>query len=259
MTNRETFPSTYDGLLQLVARLRSPGGCPWDREQTRDSLKHLFLEECYELIEAIEQKDSQLLAEELGDVLFHLAFQIHIGKETGEFTSEWVIQSLIEKLVRRHPHIFGDAEVADARQVEDNWDALKRKEQTGADTSILDGVPKNMPALSYAQAIQGRASRSGLHWEDPQYALEEAAHGLEELGTARSPSEREKKLDDLMFSIVNAVRKLGVDAEGALRQANARFYRRYVTVEKLSLQRGLPFTDLTPDEKEALWQEAKEA
>ena len=259
MTNRDTFPSTYNGLLQLVERLRSPGGCPWDREQTHDSLKHLFLEECYELIEAIEQGGTENLVEELGDVLFHVVFQLQIGKERGEFTNERVLKSLIDKLVRRHPHIFGDVHVADARQVEANWETLKRTEQAGADTSILEGVSKQMPALSYAQAIQGRAARSGFDWEDSREALQKVVNQLEELGAAQSPSEREKELGDILFSVVNAVRRTGADAEGALRQANARFYRRFVAMEKLSRKQGLHFADLPPNEKETLWQEAEEA
>jgi MazG family protein len=266
MSNQARYPSAYEGLLQILERLRGPDGCPWDREQTRESLKSQLLEECYELIEAIEHGDAQELVEELGDVLLNVAFQVQIGQENGEFTSEQVFQALIEKLVRRHPHVFGDDPLLsplargttgglDARQVEANWEALRRKEKQGA--SILDGVPRQMPALAYAQSVQVRAARTGFDWDDFQGVLGKVVEELKELEDTESDAEREQELGDLLFSLVNAARWLGLDAEGALRQANSRFYRRFATMEKLSHERGLSFSDLPLAEKEALWQEAK--
>lgn len=255
MSNQASYPNTYEGLLQILERLRGPDGCPWDREQTRESLKSQLLEECYELIEAIEHGDSQELVEELGDVLLNVAFQVQIGQEKGEFTSERVFQALIEKLVRRHPHVFGDVQVADARQVEANWEVLRRKEKQGV--SILDGVPRQMPALAYAQSVQVRAARTGFDWDDFRGVLDKVVEELRELEATESNVEREQELGDLLFSLVNAARWLGLDAEGALRQANARFYRRFATMEKLSRERGLSFPDLPLAEKEAIWQEAK--
>ena len=257
MSKTQPFPSTYDGLLQLVERLRGQDGCPWDREQTRDSMRPLFLEECYELIEAIEESDDKKLVEELGDVLFHLAFQVHLGGETAEFTEDQVFGSVIEKLVRRHPHVFGDVSVADAKEAKANWDAIKREERTGTETSILDGVPKHMPALSYAQEVQERAARSGFDWDALGGVLDKVREELNELDEARSDSEREMEVGDLLFSLVNVARWLGIDAEGALRHANARFFRRYSTVEELSRKRDLSLMDLPLDKKEALWQESK--
>ena len=251
------YASTYEGLLELVERLRGPDGCPWDREQTRDSLKGLFLEECYELVEAIEQDDPEKLVEELGDVLFHVAFQLQIAREKGEFAQERVFETLVDKLVRRHPHVFGDAEAADAGEVLENWDAIKRREMSGTDSSILDGVPRTMPGLSYAQAVQDRAARMGFDWEDYRGVLDKVAEELRELDEAQSEPKREGELGDLLFSVVNAARWLGVDAEGALRHSNARFYQRFTAMEKLSHQRGLSFPELPMGEKEALWQEVK--
>ena len=260
MNSNEQYPNTYDGLLQILARLRGPDGCPWDCEQTRDSLKRQFLEECYELIEAIDEGDVQKLAEELGDVLLHVGLQIQIGEEEGEFTSERVFKLLIEKLVRRHPHIFGDDKAADAREVEANWEIIKRREKAGKESpesSALDGVPRQMPALGYAQAVQVRAARIGFDWNDLGGVLDKVAEEVGELERAQSEAEKEHELGDLLFSIVNSARWMGMDAEGALRKANAQFYRRFALMERLSRERGLNFSRLSMDEKEPLWQEAK--
>jgi tetrapyrrole methylase family protein/MazG family protein len=257
MDMKQEYPSTFDGLLRLVAHLRSPAGCPWDREQTRESMRRYILEECYELLEALDEGATSKLAEELGDLLFHLAFQIQLGAEEGALTHEQVFRAAIEKLTRRHPHVFGDETVSDARQVESNWAAIKRAERTDEESSILDGVPREMPALSYAQAIQQKAAYTGFDWEDVQGVLQKVGEEVEELRSAQSPGDRERELGDLLFSIVNLGRWLGADAEAALREAGARFRRRYNHMEKLSRERGDTFEGLTLDEKEALWQKAK--
>ena len=254
MASDEHFPSTYEGLLRLVERLRGPDGCPWDREHTHRSLTRGLLEECYELIEAIEQDDAPKLVEELGDVLFHVLLQVQIGKEAGEFTPQKLYEALIDKLARRHPHVFGDVQVADAREVEANWDLLKRREKGAAEASMLDGVPRHMPALLQAQEIQSRAARAGFDWEDVKGVLDKVG---EELAGARSEEEREWELGDLLFSVVNTTRWLGADAERALRQANARFRQRFGTMERLAREQGLSFPDLALTEQDALWQEAK--
>lgn len=257
MSSDGQYSSTYGGLRQLVKRLRGSGGCPWDREQTPDSMRRYILEECYELIEAIERGDDEKLAEELGDVVFHVVFQIQMGQERRKLSHRQVFQSVVEKLIRRHPHVFGDVSAADAQQVEARWEDIKREEKTATDASILEGVPTSMPALSYAEVVQGRAARSRFDWEDFQGVVEKVAEELAELEKVESKAERERELGDLLFSVVNAARWLGVDAEGALRQANARFYGRFSTMERLSRERGLSFPDLPLDHKEALWQEAK--
>lgn len=241
----------------MLKRLRGPDGCPWDREQTHDSLKHLLLEECYELIEAIDEGDTDGLIDELGDVLFHVALQVQIADEAGLFGQGQVIQALIQKLVRRHPHVFADTKAADAREVEANWEVSKQRERGRADTSMLDGVPKSMPALSYARSVQQRAARNGFDWEDFSGVLDKVTEELAEIASARSAEATERELGDLLFSIVNAARWMGVDPEGALRHANSRFYARFVTMEKLGRDRDLAFRELSLDEKVSLWQEAK--
>ena len=257
MDNDAQYPSTFDGLMTLVGRLRSPDGCPWDREQTPDSMRPYILEECYELLEAIDEGDADKLVEELGDVLFHLAFQIQLGTEKGALTNEQVFLKLIEKLVRRHPHVFGDVKASGPREVESSWHAIKRAEQATPRDSILDGVPKGLPALSYAQAIQQRAAWAGFDWEEEDEVLEKVGEELDELQRAQSPEEKEAELGDLLFSIVNVSRWLAVDAESALRKADARFQRRFALMERLSREREISFESLTLDEKESLWQEAK--
>lgn len=255
--NSSDYPGTFDGVVQILQRLRGPDGCPWDREQTRDSLKSQFLEEAYELIEAIEQGDTEKIIEEIGDVILHVVYQVQIGEEAGEFNRERVFQTLVEKLLRRHPHVFGDASVADSDEAVTKWQAIKQQERADTGASILDGAPKQMPALSYAQAIQERAARVGFDWEDLQGAMDKITEELEELEQAQSDSERESELGDVLFSIVNAARWQGIDAESALRHSNARFYQRFVTMERLSRENDQSLPDLSLDEKEALWQEAK--
>ena len=257
MTNMPDYPSTYDGVLQLLERLRGPNGCPWDRKQTHRSMTEMLLEECYELIEAIEGNNIEGMIGELGDVLFHVAFQARIAEEAEEFTHGQVFEALISKLVRRHPHVFGDVQADDAEQVVVNWDAIKRDEKAGSDESILDGLPRSMPFLAYAQSVQGRAARAGFDWDDISGVLDKVVEELGEINEAQSDEQREHELGDLLFSIVNASRWRDIDAESALRHANGRFYGRYTTMERFSRERGLSFAELPLDEKEALWQEAK--
>ena len=257
MSHTDTFATSFEGLQDLAARLRGPNGCPWDREQTPNSLKHLFLEECYELVEAIEEGDDAKVVEELGDVLFHVVSMVQIAEESGAFSGEDVFAAAISKLVRRHPHVFGDAVVEDSRQLGVRWDQIKREEMKGTDRSILDGVPKAMPSLAYAQAVQGRAARMGFDWDDYDGVVAKVVEELKELETAESDGERELELGDLLFSLVNASRWLGIEAETALRQSNSKFYSRFVKMEKLSRERGQDFEALNLEAKEALWQEAK--
>ncbi len=253
----DTYSGTYEGVQQVLERLLGPDGCPWDKKQTHESLADLFLEECYELIEAIEEGDTGKMVEELGDVLFHVMFQLKLGEDSGEFNRKDVFRGLVDKLVRRHPHVFGDKRASGADEAIANWDAMKRQERAESGASILDGVPKNMPALAYAQAVQGRAERAGFDWDSFDGVLDKVTEELAEIEAACSDDEREKELGDLLFSVVNAARWLGIEAEASLRGTNRRFHQRYAIMERLSRERGVSFDALTMDEKEALWQQAK--
>ena len=252
-----TYSDTYEGVHQVLERLLGPDGCPWDKKQTRESLTDMFLEECYELVEAIEESDTGKIVEELGDVLFHVMFQLKLGEDRGEFTQDDVLGALVDKLLRRHPHVFGDKQATSPDDAIANWDAVKRQEKAESGGSILDGVPKNMPALAYAQAVQGRAERAGFDWDSFQGVLDKVTEELAEIEAAGSDEEREKELGDLLFSVVNAARWMGIDSEASLRGTNRRFYQRYTIMERLSRERGVSFDALTMDAKEALWQEAK--
>ena len=249
----------FQTLVDIVARLRAPGGCPWDREQTHASLKRNLLEECYEALEAIDQESPQLLAEELGDLLAQVAFHADLARESGEFTLADVLTGINGKLIRRHPHVFGDTSVADAREVERNWEQIKAEErrQQGVRKSAVDGIPPDLPALSFAQLMQDRVARVGFEWEDVSGVLDKIVEEVEELRRAVTPAEQVHELGDLFLVMVNLCRWLDIQAEDALCQANGRFRRRYLQMEELAQQRGLDFAQLPLEDKESLWQESK--
>jgi tetrapyrrole methylase family protein/MazG family protein len=249
----------FQTLLDIVARLRAPGGCPWDREQTHASLKRNLLEESYEVLEAVDRGEPKLLAEELGDLLVQIVFHAQIAAEAGQFSMSDVVAAINGKLVRRHPHVFGHAEVSDAREVERNWEKLKEEEkrQQGVRQSPVDAIPRDLPALSYAQLMQDRVARGGFEWEDISGVLDKVEEEVGELRRALTPGEKSHELGDLLFSLVNLSRWLHLQAEDALRQANRRFQGRYLKMEELAAQRGLDFAAVPLAQKESLWQEAK--
>ncbi len=246
---------TFDTLAKLIARLRSPGGCPWDREQTHQSIKSYLLEECYEALQALDENEPQKLREELGDILLQVLLHSQIAAEAGEFTLDDVISGLTQKLVRRHPHVFGEGKAATASEVEANWEVSKKEERGGG--SVLDGVPWQMPALAYSQSIHRRAANAGFDWEDMDGVLEKLTEEVEEFQRARSKEEQEDEMGDVLATLVNVGRKLDIDMEAALRKANQRFYLRFAKMEELCHQRGLALTELPPARQEELWQEAK--
>ncbi len=250
----------FQTLVDIVERLRAPGGCPWDREQTHASLKRNLLEECYEALEAIDGGDAGALSEELGDILAQVAFHAQIASEAGEFGLADVLAHVNRKLVRRHPHVFGGATVTDAREVERNWERLKERENRGkgAPKSAVDRIPKDLPALTYAQLMQDRVGRAGFEWEDISGVLAKVVEEVEELRRAANDAERSHELGDLFFTMVNLSRWLGIHAEDALRRANRRFGSRYASMEELAASRGQDFVSLSLAEKEELWQEAKQ-
>ena len=257
MSRNSDYTHDFEGALAILRRLRGPDGCPWDRRQTREDLKAQFLEECYELVEAIDSGDVAGVVEELGDVVLHLLFQLDIGREREEFTEADVFGGIIDKLRRRHPHVFGDTEAGDADEVMANWQAIKRSERREAGESILDGVPKSMPALAQAHAVQQRAAHAGFDWDDVSGVLDKLAEEVGELAESESVFEREAEFGDVLFAAVNAARWMDLDAEEALRKANGRFYRRFALMEEMCRERGLSFEALSLDDKERLWQEAK--
>ncbi len=243
-------------LVDIIARLRAPDGCPWDRKQTHTSLRENLLEECYEVLEALDERDSGKLCDELGDLLMQVVLHTQIATEAGEFEVGDVVSSINTKLIHRHPHIFGSLKVKDAKEVALNWEVLKQEER-GADTSILASVPKQMPALGYSQEIQRRVAQVGFDWEDIDGVIDKLAEEVSEFKQASSQQQRGQEFGDLLFTLANIARRLGVDLEAALRQANRRFYRRFTYMEELCRQRGLDFGKLSFDEQNALWEEAK--
>ena len=242
-------------LAEVVARLRAPDGCPWDKAQTHRSVAPYLLEETYEALETLDTGNIGALREELGDVLLQVLLHSQIAADEKEFTIAEVVQGLNAKLVRRHPHVLGDATAKTAAEVAARWEVLKSKERRGA--SLMTGVPKALPALAYAQRVQERAAGVGFDWPSVDGVVEKVGEEAGELIQAATPEEREGELGDLLFSLVNLGRRLGVDVEAALRRANERFVGRFQTMEELSRQRGLDFANLPLEEQDRLWEEAK--
>ena len=251
--------SSFPTLVDIVAMLRAPGGCPWDLEQTHQSLKRNLLEEAHEVLEAIDRGDPRVLSEELGDLLVQVAFHADIAQEAGEFEWADVLTQINSKLVRRHPHVFGETEVADAREVERNWEQIKaqEREKEGKRKSPVEGIPGDLPALAYAQLMQDRVGRAGFEWDDVSGVLDKIVEEVAEFKGAASQEEKLHELGDLLFSMVNLTRWAGHHAEDALRQANRRFQWRYLMMESLAEERALDFSALPLAQKEELWQEAK--
>ena len=254
----ENPPASFYGLVDIVVRLRSPDGCPWDREQTHESLKRNLLEESYEALEAIDDGDPAKIAEEMGDILVQTVFHAQMASEAGTFTIDDVVAGISDKLVRRHPHVFGDVAAADAREVELNWDTLKEQETKGKRKSPVEGIPKDMPALAYAQLMQDRVGRAGFEWDDISGALDKLAEEIGELQNTKNEEERAEEYGDVLFMVVSLARWLGLQAEDCLRQSNLKFQKRYMAMEGMASERGLDFSMLPLGEKQSLWQESKD-
>ena len=250
--------SQFSTLVDIIARLRSREGCPWDRKQTHKSLQKHLLEECYEVLDAIDREDASQLCEELGDLLLQIVIHAQISGETKEFEIGDVIKSLVTKLIHRHPHVFGEEKVRDVTEVVLNWEELKRKERK-VDTSMLSGVPENMPALAYSQNIQQRVAQVGFDWENIDGVIEKLIEEVNEFRQADSQQRKEQEFGDLLFTLANISRHLGIDAELALRGANQRFYRRFAHMEQTCRQRGLTLSQLSFKMQNALWEEVKQA
>ena len=253
----------------IMARLRGPGGCPWDREQTFDSIKRYTLEETYEVFDAIERRAWPELRDELGDLLLQVLFYAQMAAEAGHFTLTDVGEALSAKLIRRHPHIFGEVQAADSDAVLRNWEQIKREERAAraagseaeATRSALDDVPRSMPAVLEAEKLGSKAGKAGFDWPNAEGLFDKLAEEAEELRAVVHSGEKEamqSELGDLLFTAVNLARKLKIDPEAALRQTNAKFRRRYGQMEAAA---GSPagFEALPPERKEELWAQAKRA
>jgi tetrapyrrole methylase family protein/MazG family protein len=258
-------PATlFEKLLQIMARLREPGGCPWDREQTRTSLKPFLIEEAYEVLEAIEANEPRAMSEELGDLLFQVVFHARIAEERGEFAMADVLSRLIDKMVSRHPHVFGDASVETAGEVLVQWEALKRREaaRAGQRRSVIDGVPRAMPSLVRAQRTQAKAARIGFDWPDARAAFHKVREEVEEAGEAIAAGDADRireELGDVLFSLVNVARLASIDAEDVLHGATEKFRRRFTEMEADLIARGKSVDTVAQAELEAAWEAAKAA
>lgn len=250
----------FNSTMEIMRRLRGPGGCPWDAEQTHDSLKRYLIEECYEVIEAVDTGDDEHLKEELGDLLLQPLFHAAIAEERGAFTIDDILGTLSDKLVRRHPHVFGDQEIRTSDEQVANWEKIKKEEKGEARKSALSGVPPHLPSLMKAQKITEKAARVGFDWEqtDQVYAkVLEELHELEETMATGDQERMEAELGDLLFAIVNLGRFLAVNPEEALRKTISRFESRFHHIEETLHRHGVNLKDASADEMERLWEEAK--
>jgi len=249
--------SRFSALVNIIRQLRNPeGGCPWDRAQTHTSLRETFLQECYEVLEALDEAESRKLREELGDLLLHIVMQAQIAAESGEFSIDEVINGINRKLIHRHPHVFGDVKVNGVNDIVYNWEELKKAEK-GKDVSLLASVPKAMPSLSYAQEIQRRVARVGFDWKEDSGVIDKLAEEVAELGQADSEDHKVEEFGDILFTVANIARRQKIDLEVALREANRKFLQRFQYMEEICRKKGVNIGDLSFKQQNALWNEAK--
>jgi tetrapyrrole methylase family protein / MazG family protein len=251
---------SFDDLVALMTRLRGPGGCPWDREQSMEDLRPFIIEEAYEVTHAIEGGDREELREEVGDMLLQAVFVSEIAREEGSFTIDDAITAIHDKLVRRHPHVFGDVQAESAGEVLSNWEKLKATERSEKDQGLLSGVPTALPALLKASRLTEKAARVGFDWEKTDDIFAKIDEEVGELRAAVDGGDRaeiEHELGDLLFTVVNIARRMEIDAEGALQKSNAKFTRRFEHVERRLRESGRSFAESNLAEMDALWEEGK--
>lgn len=249
----------FDELIKIIKRLQAPDGCPWDREQTNASLLPFFLEEVYEVIESVDNENWPELKEELGDILLHVVFQAVLAEKNGHFSINDSLDHVNEKLVRRHPHVFGDAKADKAFQAKQNWEAEKHKEKNRK--SRLDGVPKTLPALIRAQRLQQKASYAGFDWNEVEQVWDKIHEEIQELKEAQSENTKEhiaEEIGDVLFSVVNLARFLDIPAEDALRKTNKKFTDRFARVEEELKKRGKTVEESNLEEMDDIWNEVKQ-
>ncbi len=256
--------TSFEAFQEIIAHLRAPGGCPWDREQNHQTLRTNLLEETYEALAAMDADDPIHMREELGDLLLQITLHAQIANEYGEFNIAQVIKGIYDKIIRRHPHVFGDWQVSGVENVLQNWEKLKAEEREqahegtgGKQKGLLDGVAQALPALSQAEEIQERAARVGFDWPDATGVVDKIDEECHELLAAGDLPSREGELGDLLFAVVNLARHYDIDAESALRQTNAKFRQRFAHIEQAARAQGKSVSELSLDEMEHYWQEAK--
>ena len=252
--------ASFEAFQEIVAHLRAPDGCPWDREQTHQSLRPYLLEEAYEAVAALDAGDAGAMQEEFGDLLLQVVLHAQIASEYGDFNIANILQGIHTKLVNRHPHVFGDLQLKEVDGILRNCERLKADERAAngqAESSLLDGVPLALPALAQADQYQTRASRVRFDWDDVQGVLYKVQEELREVENAQDEVARSQELGDLLFTVVNLARWYRVDAETALRETNARFRARFATMEEAARRSGRTLSEHSMDELDALWQQAK--
>jgi len=251
--------SSFENFQEIIARLRAPDGCPWDREQTHLTLRPFLLEETYEVLAALDNEDQTALEEELGDLMLQIVLHAQLASEYGDFSMVDVLEKISEKLIRRHPHVFGDLEVKDQQTVVENWQKLKLAEHEGEQefNGVLRGVSPALPALVQAETFQQRVNRVGFDWPDIQGVFKKIDEELKEVRKAKTPVEFEDEIGDLLFSVVNLARWKNIDAESALRAANGKFRQRFEELEAAARKQGKELVELNLDAMDQLWNEAK--
>lgn len=253
--------SQFTRLTEIMARLRSKDGCPWDREQTMNDVKVCLIDEAYEVLEAIDTGNRKLLCEELGDLLFQIVFIAHLAEEEGAFDMDEIIREIEEKMTRRHPHVFGEAEVSGAQGVLRQWETIKAQEGKSPRTSLLSGVSEDLPALYRAYRMGLRAARVGFDWENKEELLRKVREEIREFEEALSTGDghgADEELGDLLFALANLARHLDREPEGLLRRANAKFEKRFRRMEEMARQRGTGLEGLSMEALDRLWEEAKD-
>jgi len=250
-----------DRLMDIMTTLRGPGGCPWDMEQNHKSIMKCLIEETYELADAIEEENQVEIKEELGDVFLQVVFHSAIAKDNNWFTLDEIVNELCDKLIYRHPHVFGDAKVSNSEDVIKNWERLKRKENAKKQReSILSGIPNTLPALLNALKIQSVVSRVGFDWENPEGVVDKIKEEISEVEDAMAGKHKdqvEEEIGDLFFSVVNLARLLKIDPEAALRRTNKKFAKRFFEIEKVAKERSIGLSEMPLTEKDRIWEGAK--
>lgn len=261
MSDQKDIGRSFTALVDLMARLRGPDGCPWDKKQTAESLKPFLVEECYEVLDALEDGSPENVKEELGDLLFQIVFLARLAEENGQFSISDVLDFNVSKMMRRHPHVFGDVKLDTDKEVLSHWEELKKKEKGYTERkSVLDGVPRELPSLLRAHRLQERAARVGFDWshlDDLLPKLDEELREFREALSKQDPEAMEEELGDLFFVLVNIARFIGVNPDDALRKTISKFIKRFRYIEEKAAEMKRELSDMTLEEMDRLWDESK--